>query len=193
MELLAFDLELFHLINGEWHHPFFDAVIPWWRHKLFWMPFYLFLLSFLAINFGKKGLLVIVCLVATLGAADFVSSTIIKKSIQRTRPCNERVLDGKVRELVRCGHGYSFTSSHAANHTAIAFFLIFTIASLFKWIKIPLFLWAFSIGYSQIYVGVHYPLDVIGGMLVGFIIGLLGAEICRMLMLRFFNTTLDVT
>ncbi len=191
MDLIQLDYYLFSLINGSWHTDFLDAAMPIWRNKLFWIPLYLFIASFLTINFGRKGVLVVLCLASTIVIADGVSSKVIKPGIERIRPCNDIQLQDSVRSLVRCGNGYSFTSSHATNHTAIAFFLIFMLGHLFKWIKIPLFLWAFSIGYGQIYVGVHYPLDVIGGMLVGFLIGLMGAEFCRTLLISIYGNSLE--
>lgn len=182
--MLDFDYQLFTLINGTWHNGVLDAIVPLWRDKLFWTPLYLFLFSFLTINFKWKGLVVALCLVATMLAADGVSSHLIKKNVKRPRPCHTIELENTIRELVTCGSGYSFTSSHATNHTAIAFFLIFTLGQLFKWARLPLFLWAFSIGYGQVYVGVHYPLDILGGMLVGFLIGQLGALLCNALLVR---------
>lgn len=192
MDLIQFDYYLFSVINGAWHTDFLDAAMPIWRNKLFWIPLYLFIASFLTINFGRKGSLIVLCLATTIVIADGVSSKIIKPTIERVRPCNDVQLQESVRSLVRCGSGYSFTSSHATNHTAIAFFLIFMLGNLFKWIKLPLFLWAFSISYGQIYVGVHFPLDIVGGMLIGFIIGLMGAEFCRTLLISIYGTSLEI-
>ncbi len=191
MDILQLDLELFSLINGQWHNNFWDTVMPFWRNKLFWMPLYLFIGSFLVVNFPKKGFVVIALLLATVGLADLVSSRGLKKTVKRVRPCNEIALQGKARIVMKCGKSYSFTSSHATNHTAIAVFLIFTIGALFKWIKMPLLLWAISVGYGQIYIGAHYPLDVLGGILVGFLIGLFGASVCRLVLNRFFGGDLD--
>lgn len=168
---MVFDEYLFYLINSEWHSSLLDQVLPIWRNKLFWMPLYLFLASFLLINFKKKGLWLIMALAVTIGISDTLSSKIIKKNVQRLRPCHELVIKPELRLLVNCGGGYSFTSSHATNHFAIAFFLIFTLGKIFKRIRIPLFLWAVSIGYAQIYVGVHYPFDVLAGGIIGGLIG----------------------
>ncbi len=191
MDILQLDYYLFQLINQEWHNGFLDALIPVWRNKLFWIPFYIFLLAFLVINFAKKGWIIVLCLGLTIVVADAVSSKVVKPLVHRVRPCNDAGIYENVRQLVRCGSGYSFTSSHATNHTAIAFFLIFILGNFWKWIRLPLFFWAFSVGYGQIYVGVHYPMDVIGGMLIGFIIGLLGAEFCRTVLLYLTNETLN--
>jgi membrane-associated phospholipid phosphatase len=82
-------------------------------------------------------------------------------------------------QLVHCGSGYSFTSSHAANHTALAVIILCLWNE--KWNKKHVFilLWATLIGYAQVYVGVHYPLDILGGMLVGAIIARIIYAFCR--------------
>jgi len=104
-------------------------------------------------------------------AADFSSSQILKKQVQRLRPCNDPALAAQVQLRVPCGSGYSFTSSHAANHFAVALFLIGVFGDLNRWIRPSLLLWAGSIALSQVYVGVHYPGDVLCGGLLGSLIG----------------------
>ncbi len=146
---------------------FFDTILVPLRHKLFWIPLYLYLLSFIIINYKKTAILVLVGIVLTILISDGMSSQLIKKSIKRTRPCHQAEL--KPISRVPCSSGYSFTSSHATNHFALGtyFFLLF---SFFKhrWL---FFLWAAIIGFAQIYVGVHYPGDVIAGSLLGLLIG----------------------
>ncbi|MBK8699845.1 MAG: phosphatase PAP2 family protein [Saprospiraceae bacterium] len=77
--------------------------------------------------------------------------------------------------LVRCGSGYSFTSSHATNHFAIATFLSFSLGTFLRKVRTPLFTWAGVISLAQVYVGVHFPLDVLCGGLLGFSVGLFWA------------------
>ena len=107
--------------------------------------------------------------------SDTLSSQIIKKNVQRIRPCNDPLISNMVELKVKCGGGYSYTSSHATNHFALAFFLIYTLGVQFRWIKWVLIFWASSIAYGQVYVGVHYPFDVISGAIIGGIIGILVA------------------
>jgi undecaprenyl-diphosphatase len=114
-----------------------------------------------------------------VGVSDIVSSRIVKKNIQRIRPCNDSEISGKVKLLVRCGSGYSFTSSHASNHFAAAIFLFFTYFYKDNKIKWALIAWAASIGFGQIYVGVHYPFDVLCGAILGSAIGYLGYRIVK--------------
>ncbi len=172
-ELLELDQTLFFLINGEWHNAFLDMIMPYWRNKLFWSPLYVFLLFYILLNYKLKGFYFILLLAAVITVADTTSSKIIKKSVQRIRPCNDVKVKKNVQLLVRCGSGYSFTSSHATNHFAVATFLIFTLFRRYRWAKIALIFWAASIAYGQVYVGVHYPLDVLSGAFLGIIVGIL--------------------
>ncbi len=172
-ELLHWDAYVFHLINTEWSNAFFDFLLPVLRNKYTWFPFYIFLLSFFLINFKKKGIYIIMLLALTVGTADSTSSHLIKKSVKRLRPCKVLEQSKDFNLLVRCGSGYSFPSSHAANHFAMALALIFLIGKKYKWVKIPLLLWALAISFSQIYVGVHYPLDAIAGAILGSLIAIL--------------------
>ena len=89
--------------------------------------------------------------------------------------CNDEKIATQVKLLVPCGSGYSFPSSHATNHFAAAVFIIFTFVEKRRWLKWSLLAWATSIAFGQVYVGVHYPLDVICGGILGSGIGWLGA------------------
>lgn len=109
----------------------------------------------------------------SVGASDLTSSFLIKENIQRIRPCNDKIFQKQVFLRAPCGSGYSFTSSHAANHFAIATFLSLAIGNILSIYRYMLFFWAVSIGFAQVYVGVHYPLDVFVGFGVGWIFGLL--------------------
>lgn len=170
-QLLQLDQELFFLINGEWHLPLLDEVMPYWRDKKFWIPLYVVLAGFLVYKFRLKGLYFILAVVLTVGIADTVSSKVVKKSVQRVRPCNDVEIKDEVELLAGCGSGYSFTSSHATNHFAIALFIALTLGRIYWWARWPFILWAASIAFGQVYVGVHYPLDVICGALLGSLIG----------------------
>lgn len=168
--LLQQDEWLFRLINGQWHNPFLDAVLPLLRDKYFWIPGYVLFAIWLVWHYRFEALWIVLGLVVTIGLSDTVSHRLIKKSVQRERPCRQ-LPTTEVRLLVNCGSGYSFTSNHAANHFALAVFILGLWgrrARLWRWL---LLLWAGSIAYAQIYVGVHFPLDVLAGALLGSIIG----------------------
>lgn len=174
-ELLQFDEQIFNLINGAWHNSWLDAFFPVWRDKKTWIPLYIVLIIFAVYRFKIRGLWWIMALMLCVGAADATSSHLIKKNVKRVRPCNDMEFKEEVQLLVGCGKGYSFTSSHATNHFAMAAFIIFTLGLIYPWLRWPFWLWAGSIAFGQVYVGVHYPLDVLAGSLLGLLIGRLAA------------------
>ncbi len=168
------DRKLFLLINGKATHPLLDALVPWWRESITWTPVYFFLLLFSIINFKKNAIPWIAMALVTILLSDQISSSVIKPLFERLRPCNDPELRSSVRLLLDgCGAGFSFTSSHATNHFALATFLSLTFRqwmSRYTWV---LFVWATSIAYAQVYAGVHYPLDIVGGAALGSGIGYL--------------------
>lgn len=175
--LLALDEQLFHIINGDWQNPFLDAVMPFWRDKKTWIPLYIVLAGFLWYRFRVKGLYLVLALILTVGVADIVSSQLVKKNVRRVRPCNDATLPFDVNVPIPCGSGYSFTSSHATNHFAIAAFLSMTLGQFHQKIRLPFYLWAATIAFGQVYVGAHYPLDVICGAALGWLIAFILARL----------------
>ncbi len=159
-------------MNGSWRAEWLDAIAPIWRNKYLWVPFYLFILTIVAVNFRQIFLPFLLCAVLTVTVADTLSSKVIKPTIKRDRPCKNDALKQPKTLLINCGAGYSFTSSHATNHFAIGVFFMLTLGSIFPRTKGLFLLWAASISYGQVYVGVHYPLDILGGAIVGSLIGI---------------------
>jgi len=149
---------------GNW---FFDVVMPVLRNRLVWIPLYIFIFVFCLWRYKKQGLIIIVLLALTAGLADFGSATVIKSIFTRARPCNTPALDATIIERVDCGTGYSFPSSHAADHFAVAVFLSIVFYKQYKWVLPASLLWAASISFAQVYVGVHYPIDVTVGAIYG--------------------------
>lgn len=176
--LLQFDRSLFTLVNGQWHNAFFDWLMPWLRNSAVWTPLYLFLFLYAAINYKANGWRFIVIGAVAVVIGDMLSSSIIKQHIIRIRPCNEPSLADSIRVLVAYRpQSSSFTSSHAVNHFALATYLFQTLKKpIGNWMWIW-FVWAFSIIYAQVYVGVHYPLDVVGGAIIGILIGYLHGQL----------------
>lgn len=170
--IINIDKALFQKINGEWYNSFFDHVMPYIREPLFWVPFYLFMILFIVINFRWRGWMWVLFAICTAMLSDYISSSVIKESFFRLRPCRDPEMAHSIRFLVDyCPISSSFTSSHAVNHFAAATFIFVTLKNAVskKWAFI--FLWAAAISYAQVYVGVHYPVDVICGTLVGIILG----------------------
>lgn len=170
--LKNFDRWLFKKINVEWATPFLDYVFPVWREGMTWMPLYIFLFIFMAVNFGARVWPWIIGLVATVSLSDQLSSHLIKPLVQRHRPCYDILLAPDIRLLLNyCSSSFSFVSSHATNHFGMAFFIYYTLKSYIgKWSYL-FFFWAASISYGQVYIGVHYPIDVFCGALLGTGIG----------------------
>lgn len=175
--LLEADQRLFLFLNNKITHPWLDAIYPWWREANTWIPLYLFLIVFSIINFGKKAYPWILFSVITLVLTDQLSSHIIKPFFERPRPCRDPFIMQHVRLLLNgCSGGFSFTSSHATNHFGFATFIFITLGNIigkWKWVFIC---WAASIAYGQVYVGVHYPLDIFCGALIGTFIGFITAN-----------------
>lgn len=169
--LVNLDKWLFRLLNGRWHNALFDAVLPYMRTPVTWVPLYLFLLVFLLLNFRRGGWIVLYT-ACTAALTDTLSSTLIKHLVTRQRPCSAPDMVGQVRFIVNyCPVSSSFTSSHAANHFGIATFLYFVLRPVLgRWAAAG-FVWAGLIAYAQVYVGVHYPIDVTAGALVGIATG----------------------
>lgn len=172
-KLQQFDVQAMIFFNRKLENPVFDTVMPWLRESVFWAPFYLFLIGWGIMNLGKKAGWWVAWAILTIALSDQVSSGFIKKTVERVRPCRDpEVFPYISLRLENCSGAYSFTSSHAANHFALAMFVFASLApvtgtKLTRW----MFVWAASICYAQVYVGVHYPLDVLCGSLVGIACG----------------------
>lgn len=168
------DTRLFLKMNTVWTNPLLDSIYPWYREANAWVPLYLFLIVFAIMNFKEKALPWILFAVLTATLTDQLSSSVIKKLIERPRPCREELLMGQVRLILNtCSGGYSFPSSHATNHFGFAMFLFLTLRPIMKKWAYVFFIWAATIAYGQVYVGVHYPLDILAGALLGCLIGYL--------------------
>ena len=174
--LIKADQELFLLLNTVYTHPYLDAIYPWFREGNTWMPLYLFIIVLALINFKHKAFAFILFAVLTVVLTDQISSSLIKPFFERPRPCSDPLLMNQIRLLLNgCSGGYSFTSSHATNHFGFAVYIFLTLGNIIgKW-KYAFLLWAAAIAYGQVYVGVHYPLDIFFGALLGSFIGWLTA------------------
>ena len=170
-KIIAVDQAMMRWIHQNISNEFLDVVLPFMRGQKNWYPFYIALVVFLLVKYKLKGLWITLGAVAAVGVGDITSSHLIKKSVERLRPCRTEGVEEYLHTLVHCGSGFSFTSSHAVNHFVIAvFFILVFKKELGYWAIIPL-AWAAIIALSQVYVGVHYPLDIAFGSLLGTLIG----------------------
>ncbi|MES2418727.1 MAG: phosphatase PAP2 family protein [Bacteroidota bacterium] len=179
--LQQFDAALFLKIHRGLSNDFFDWLMPLVRNRFFWSPLYIFIIVFCIRQYKKTGYYIIGGILASFALGDLIASRLIKYNVERIRPCNEPTLANDILHRVPCGSGFSFPSAHATNHFAIAVFLICLFYNRWKPI-LPLGLsWAFLISFAQVYVGVHYPIDVFAGAILGSCIGLITSTIFKKL------------
>lgn len=164
------DTQLFLFLNGL-HHPFLDPVMVFFSKKLSWLPVYLFFLYLIIKYYRWQSIMVLLFVAVLISLSDQISVKAFKFVFERPRPCHEEELKPLI-HLVngRCGGAFGFVSSHAANSFALAGFLWLLLRSHFKLIGIVVFTYAFMVSYSRIYLGVHYPGDIVAGGMVGFLI-----------------------
>ncbi|TJZ54871.1 phosphatase PAP2 family protein [Sphingobacterium olei] len=190
-QIIELDKEIFLIINQGMSNLAFDWLLPILRNPYTWAPLYLFLIIFFIKNYGRFGIAIVLCTLINFGISDGISSHLIKKTVKRLRPCNDIEFKHDINLRVRCGSGYSFTSSHATNHFAMAFFWIVLFRRRWKhtlWLSIT---WAALISISQIYVGVHYPFDILCGAIFGALIGILNGNLFVRLLPKFANENIQ--
>ena len=172
------DRALLRHINAEWHNSFLDNLLPACRNPNTWIPLYLFLILVVIVNFKNTRWWWLAFAIGTVVITDFISSTLLKQNIIRLRPCNQPEIAGWLRTFkgIYLPQSYSFTSSHAANHFGLAMFFYATFKKQFNAWGWLFFAWAFIISYAQLYIGVHYPTDILGGAIVGLGIGYITSQ-----------------
>ena len=167
--LLQIDKTAFHVLNGILVSAPTDMLFPILTSiQLIW-PLYILLAVIVIYRYKKQGLYAIASLILILGIMDQFSTHVLKPTFNRQRPCRQET---NIRLLIPCGPGQSFPSTHAINNACLAVFL----SMLFAQMRMPVMILAFLISYSRIYVGVHYPLDVLGGMIIGGAFGYIGSK-----------------
>ena len=169
--LIQLDRHLFYFINHDMANPFFDWLMPILRNARSWIPLYIFIIAFCLWKYKKQGAILIILLALSAGIADFSTGEIVKFQVKRLRPCRDPIVSQTDIVRVSCGTGYSFPSTHASDHFAMAAFLGFVFFRKWRWIWLWAILWAGLISFAQVYVGVHFPIDVTAGALYGVLVG----------------------
>ncbi|WP_044198215.1 phosphatase PAP2 family protein [Dyadobacter tibetensis] len=168
-QLAELDQELFLYLNS-FHNPVFDFLMDWITFKYTWIPMYLALLAFTIRSEKKSSWLMIIAIIAAAGLSDYITSGLMKPYFERLRPCFEPALNALVHNVGGCGGQYGFASSHASTSAAVATTWILLLGHKHRFIWI-LAIWVVIYSYSRIYVGVHYPGDILVGWIVGFLAG----------------------
>jgi len=164
------DTNLFIFLNGI-NSPFWDKIMWWISGSKSWIPMYAVIVAYIIYKQRWKSFITFIFIALVVTLADQISVHAFKDVFQRLRPCHNPVLQDIVHIVKnKCGGQYGFVSSHAANTFAVAFFLSKLVENrYFSWF---IFIWATIVSYSRIYLGVHYPFDVLGGAALGAVIGI---------------------
>jgi undecaprenyl-diphosphatase len=167
-KLLSLDSRLLLFLNGLGSEKFdgFWLIIT---KQQYWVPFFLVLLYVIYKKIGTKQFLYVVLFIALILVFTDQITNVFKNGFQRLRPCNSPDINTIMR-IVKTSGSYSFFSGHASNSMAVATFIYCLTRKYFKYIYL-LFLWPLVFAYSRIYLGVHYPLDVLCGYLFGILSG----------------------
>lgn len=187
-QLIALDEKLFIAIHASGAVSWLDSLMLASRNALTWVPLYVFVLYWIIRHQRNYALLFLLGTLVTFAITDFVSASVLKPLIGRERPCYNTAFAGYLRNIIGCGGRYSFPSSHASNHFGMAAFWFFSVRAMGakRWYWV--WAWALLIGYAQIYVGKHYPLDILGGAVFGAVTGYLVSLLFSRLMGKKFLT-----
>ncbi|MBR3427633.1 MAG: phosphatase PAP2 family protein [Bacteroidales bacterium] len=185
MEALGtLDARFFLFLNGlhtDWMDKVMIAVTQMWV----WLPLYLLMIYWTVKQYGKRCWWIFIALGIVVLCSDQLSAHVCKPLFQRLRPCyNVDLQDLIYLPKGMAGGKYGFVSSHAANTFAIAAFMTAALRKNRAWVGIVLYLWAFISSYSRIYLGFHYPGDILCGAVLGILVGLILWKVFQLVLLK---------
>lgn len=158
-------------------------------HQFNWMPLFIIILVLVYLRFGVKKTLFLLFFLAIMIAFSDQLTNLIKNTTERLRPCNTPDMKPFLREFSYKPRGYSFWSGHAGVSTIVTTFIILLLRSKYKFIYL-LILFPMVFGYSRLYLGVHYPIDVTTGYIMGILIGSLFYKLYKYVFQKAFKEEL---
>jgi len=169
-ELIEIDKKILVFLNS-FHSPILDPVMLVITQTVFWIPLYAFLIFLLFKNYKKEAVWILLGAAITILLTDQITSTIMKPYFARLRPSHDPTLQNLVHIVGNYRGGlYGFSSGHAANTMGVALFVWLNLRTIYRWIGL-IFIWAIIMSYTRIYLGVHYPGDIVVGGTIGLICG----------------------
>jgi len=183
--LINADQDLFLWLNGH-HTPLLDSLMYWITFKYTWIPMYILLIALHLKKDWRKSWPELLVVLLAVAVADKITSGLMKPYFLRFRPCHDPELQGLVHQVTGCGGLYGFASSHASTSFAVAmtWFAFLRTKISYAWL---LFVWAAIYSYSRVYVGVHYPADIVIGSLIGLAVGWLCLKLYQTFLTRYYR------